>query len=545
MPLNQKQYFKLILLTLISTYFLLNSCASIQQPTGGPKDTIAPKILRETPKNFTTNFNSPQINIELDEYFKLNNIGKEISLSPDVNKQPDYRIKKKTLNVKFQDTLEANTTYTINFGNAIADYNEGNLLKNYVYVFSTGNKIDSLSISGTVINSLTKKPQLDATVFIIPMARDTIFGKRKANIFTTTDSSGNFKLRYLKEGSYKIYSVFEKEGGDKIYNSTNEEVAFLNDPIELKKDVNGIQLQLFKEEPTVFRVTDRKIENSGRIIITYNQKLPNPSLRILGPDELNRNSTREFSKTGDTALLWTKDMTFDSLQVVINNNSIPLDTVVLRRSKRDDYKQDITITDNAGNSRIKPGNDYTLTFSSPVASIDTKNIILLQDSVPVKNFRFEKDTSSTRRYNLKYSWKAEKNYDLSIPEGAVRGLYGGKSKIFKRTFQRDVEENYGNLSIRFTITDTTKNYLIQLLNEQEEIINSRSIKKNSVLNYTTYPVGKYSFRIVYDENNNDKWDTGNVKKGLQPEKTWNAPTEITLRANWDLEEKITIPPPPQ
>ncbi|WP_207533490.1 Ig-like domain-containing domain [Desertivirga arenae] len=543
MCLNQNQYFRLILITFILSYALLQGCASIQQPTGGPKDTIAPRILKETPKNFTKNFSSPHIAIELDEYFKLNNISKEVSLSPDLNKQPDYKIKKKTLNIRFQDTLEANTTYTINFGNAIADFNEGNILKNYVYVFSTGNKIDSLSISGTVINSLSKKPQLDATVFLLPLDRDTLFGKKKAHIYTTTDSSGNFKLKYLKEGTYKIYSVYEKEGGDKIYNSTNEEIAFLNKPIELKSDTSGIQLQLFKEEPTVFRVTDRKIENSGRILMAYNQKLPNPSLKILGSEELNRNSTKEFSATGDTALLWMKDMTFDSLQVVISNNTTPLDTVVLRRGKRDDYKQDITIIDNASNSRIKPGNDYSLTFSAPVATIDSKNIVLLQDSVPVRNFKFQKDTSSTRRYTLQYSWKAEKNYDLTIPEGAAKGLYGGKSKIFKRTFQRDVEENYGNLSIRFTVTDTAHNYVVQLLNEQEEIINARSIKKSAILNYTTYPVGKYSFRIVYDVNNNDKWDTGNVKKAIQPERTWNAPTEITLRANWDLEEKITIPPP--
>jgi len=543
MPLKRKTYFKLIFLIAIISFSLFYGCASIQQPTGGPKDTIPPKILKEDPKNFSTNFKSPQIDIQLDEYFKLNNVGKEISLSPDVDKQPDYRIKKKTLNVRLQDTLESNTTYTINFGKAIADYNEGNILKNYVYVFSTGPKIDSMSISGTVINSLTKEPQLDATVFLFPLNRDTLFGKKRAHIFTSTDSSGNFKLKYLKEGTYKIYALYEKEGGDRIYNSTNEEIAFQVQPLELKKDITGVELQLFKEDPENFRITDRKIENSGKIIYTFNQKLAKPGLRILSPAELNNNRVLEFSKNGDTALLWTKEMTFDSIQVAITNNNIPLDTTVIRRSKRDDYKQDITITDNSPSGKIKPGTDFTLTFLAPVGSIETKNIVLLQDSVPVKNFRFEKDSISTRKYNFKFSWKPEKSYDLTIPEGAVKGLYRGKNKVYKKVLQRDVEENYGNLTVKFTVEDTTKNYVVQLLNDQNEILTSRSIKTTSTLNYLMYPIGKYSFRIVYDANNNGKWDTGNVKKRLQPEKIWNAPNEITLRANWDLEEKITIPPP--
>ena len=543
MPLNRTTYYKLKILTTILAILTIWSCASIQQPTGGPKDTTPPKILKESPKNFTLNFNSPQINIELDEYFKLNNTAKEISISPDVDKQPDYKIKKKVLNIKLKDSLEANTTYTINFGNAIADYNEGNVLKNYLYVFSTGNKIDSLTISGTVVNSITKEPQLDATVFLLPANQDTLFGKKKAHIYTNTDSAGNFKLKYLKENTYKIYAVFEKDGGDKIYNSANEEVAFSSEPILLKKDTSGIQLQLFKEDAINFRILDRKIENTGRIVYLFNQKLAKPSIKILSPAELNTNRTIEFSKEGDTAVLWAKDMKFDSIQVAILNNNIPLDTTVIRRSKRDDYNQTIGVSDNIPSGRIKPGTDLRLTFSAPINSIDTKLITLLQDSVPVKGFRLERDTSSSRKYLFKYSWKRDKTYDLSIADNAVKGLYGGLNKLYSKKFTRDEEENYGNLSIKFTVPDTTKSYVVELLNESDEVIKRSTINKNTELAYAMYSIGKYKIRVIYDENNNGKWDTGSVKKRRQPEKIWNHPNEITLRANWDLEEKITIPPP--
>ena len=543
MPLNSKRYFKLNFLTTFSALAMFFGCASIQQPTGGPKDTEPPKVLSESPKNFTLNFNSPEISIQLNEYFKLSNTAKEISLSPDVDKQPEYKIKKKYLHIRFQDTLEKNTTYTINFGNGIVDYNEGNILKNYSYVFSTGNKIDSLSITGTVTNAITKEPQLDATVFLLPVNQDTLFGKKKAHIFTSTDSSGNFKLQYLKENTYRIYAVYEKDGGDKIYNSPNDEVAFIEKPIILRKDTSGIKLQLFKEEPTAFRLLDRKIENTGRIIYTFNQKLDTPSLQILSPAELNDNKIVEFSRNGDTALLWTKDLTFDSIKVAILNNGRPLDTTLIRRSKRDDYKQTIGIEDNIPTGRVKPGTDVVLTFSAPVSSIDPKLVTLLQDSVPVRGFRFERDSVSTRKYRLKYSWRKERSYDLTIADNAVKGTYGGLNKQFKKVITRDEEENYGNLNVHFTVPDTTKAYLVELLNATDEPISKTTISTSKTISYTMYAVGKYSIRVIYDENKNGIWDTGSVKEKKQPELIWNSPTEITLRANWDLEEKITIPPP--
>src|SRR5690606_37736257 len=113
---------------------IFQGCASIQQPTGGPKDTTPPKILSEEPKNLTTNFHQKQIAITFDEYIKLQNEFTEISFSPDMEIRPTFKIKKKTLLINLPDSLEQNTTYTINFGKALVDFNEGNELKNYAYV---------------------------------------------------------------------------------------------------------------------------------------------------------------------------------------------------------------------------------------------------------------------------------------------------------------------------------------------------------------------------------------------------------------------------
>ncbi len=534
--------YKLNFLTVFTLILLAAGCASIQQPTGGPKDKEPPKVLKETPANFTLNFKAKEINIAFNEYFKISNESKEFSMSPAQDRSPYYKVKGKTLNIKFQDTLASNTTYTINFGRGLVDYNEGNVLKNYMYVFSTGNKIDSLSISGTVTNTLTKKPVLDATVFIIPVNQDTIFGKRRANLFTTTDSSGNFSLKYLRPDTYRVYALKE-ESGDRIYNSSNEEIAFLDDSIVLRNNITGIKLALFKEEPKVFRITDRKIEKDSRVTYIFSKKLEQPSITILHPTELDKDKIVEFSRTKDTVSLWTKSMDFDSIKVAVIDKGTPLDTTIIRRNARDKYDREIKIADNNPSNKIKPGGELILTFSAPVGSIDPRKISLLQDSVPVSGLRIIKDSLSTRKYLFRYPWRTERQYILKIDTNAIGGKFGGYNKAYTKQFILDEVLNYGNLSLSVAVPDTGKSYIVQLLDDKDNIIKETPLNKSQTINYTTYSLGKYHFRVVYDDNKNGKWDTGDVRAKRQPERTWNSNTEITLRANWDLEEKLAIPPP--
>lgn len=537
---TSKLLFQLILFICLSSILGVYSCASIQHPTGGPKDSVAPVILNENPKNFTTQFKGDKISIEFDEFFKLVNETKEISVSPAMEKAPVFKVKKKTLEISFLEKLQDSTTYTINFGKSIADFNEGNVLKNYMYVLATGDKIDSLSISGTVINTLTKEPILDATVFLLPVEQDTIFGKRRASLFTTTDSSGNYSLKYLRKNDYKIYALKE-ENGDKIYNSTKELIGFLKDTIALRKDTVGINLEIFNEEPKIFRVNDRKIEKDGRITYIFNKKLEKPAIQILEPAELNTDKLVEFTPTNDTAFVWTSSIEFDSISVAIKDGSENLDTLLIRRSKRETYNRMLTISDNISSGRLKPGADVVLTSSMPIKSIDGKKISLLQDSIPVTGLRISRDSLSTRVLHLKYPWKEERQYILNIEENGLGGTFGGENKSYNKSFTRDTEENYGILTLIVNVPDTSKNYVLQILDPKDVIVTSKVLRKNTTFNFSLLPIGKYYIRIIYDENENNKWDTGNVLEQIQPEQVWNDPREITLRANFEIEQTITIP----
>ncbi len=528
-------------LVFLYSLFLI-SCASVQSPTGGPRDTIQPVIVKEIPKNLTRNFTGSEIEIEFDEFVKLSNEFTEISVSPAMDILPVYKSKKEILQISFEEALQKNTTYTINFGKAIADVNESNILKNYSYVFSTGDQIDSLSISGKVINSLTKQKLKDVTVFILPISQDSLFGKKKASFFTTTDTSGSFKLSNLREDKYRIYALSE-QGGDRIYNGNSEEIGFLNQAINLNKDTSNIELKVFKEVPKLFSVTDRKIETDGRITLIFNKAILNPSLTILEPNELNASKTVEFSNTRDTALIWLPELTFDSIKVAVSSKEISLDTVVLRRNKRDTYTPLVSIIDNIVGTKIRPGSELAIKFSSPIKLFDNKLISILEDSVAIKGYELVKNEKSPKIYNIKYPWKLKKQYILRLESGAFTDILGTKTKVYARKFDLDSEDNYGSISIKIAVPDTSKNYIIQWLSDGDKALRQDRISKNMVLNYTRYPTAKYKIRVIYDENNNGEWDTGNIILKRQPENTWTFEKTISLRPNWDLEEIVTIPDP--
>src|SRR5690606_8021998 len=230
------------------------------------------------------NFTTREIVLSFDEFIKLNNQFSEFSISPDVEKQPEYRVRKRNLHITLPDSLEANTTYTINFGKGLVDYNEGNPVENYTYVFATGPELDSLTISGRVSNAYTKvfdeKEDKDVKVLLIPTRQDSIFGAKKANIFTSVDTSGNFQFRNLREDTYRIYALKE-QNNDRIYNSPDELLGFLMDSIVLDQDISGIHIEYSKGKPQQHRTIEKKIEKDGTILLTFNQQLDEPKLNII------------------------------------------------------------------------------------------------------------------------------------------------------------------------------------------------------------------------------------------------------------------------
>lgn len=521
---------------------LLIGCASIQRPQGGPRDRTPPKLLKAFPENKTRRFSAKQIQLDFDEYFKLSNPYTEISVSPAFEKQPEYITKGRSLIIKINDTLQKNTTYVFNFGKALADVNESNVLKNFTYVLSTGDQIDSLSISGKVNNTITAQVEKEATVMIFPAERDTaLFGKKKPAYYATTDSSGNFSLNNLHDGKYTIYALKEASP-DRIYNSDNELIAFLKDPIDLKNDVSGIELNLFKQVPDKFRVSSKRYDPDGKVNMIFNKPLTNPSIKVNYPAALDAQKIVDFSKTRDTALIYFRNMDFDSLSVAILDQNKPIDTIALRKGRNESFKRNLALGYNINvDNKLRPGTDLLMTANFPLESFDISKIKLLEDSIPVNNLTIIKDPNNLKKLSIKHRWKQATRYELSFADEALTDIYNDKNKEFTKRFLIDKLENYGTLTLKITVPDTSKSYVVEILDTKKVVLQTNVITKNTAVVYKNFFTGKYQIKVTYDTNKNGKGDSGNVRTKSYAEKIWYSDKELTLRPNWEMEETLTIP----
>ncbi|UKT63465.1 Ig-like domain-containing protein [Pedobacter mucosus] len=494
------------------------------------------------PKNQTRNFIGKKITIEFDEYFKLNNEFKEFSISPDQEKSPVLKVRQKRLEVTLQDTLEKNTTYTLNFGKSVVDVNEGNVAKNLSYVFSTGPEIDSLTMSGKIINALTAEPEKEVTVFILPLERDTLFGKKRPSIYTLSDSSGNYKLNNLRKGKYKVYALKESSGGgDKIYQQSNDEIGFIKDPIVIDKNIDNVDMQTFKELAPEFRILDRKLNNDGTILLSFSQQLKDPKITVTDPPNVDINKRIKFSKNNDSARIWLNDLSFDSVKLAIQDQGKILQIVNMTRGKKDTYTRDVTITDNIFSGKLNPYQNYTLNFTFPILTADPSKIVLLEDSVKRTNFELIKDSTDFLKYYIKYPWKNKRTYALKFGAGAFTAIFNAKNKEINKGFRLEATDTYTTLIYNVSVPDTSKSYIVQFLSEKKEIVKSFPISKNTKLRFAQYPAGKYMIRIIYDNNKNGIWDTGNVKAGTQPEEVWYLKALLDLKPNWEREDPLAIP----
>ncbi|MGO1596556.1 MAG: Ig-like domain-containing domain [Sphingobacterium sp.] len=518
-------------------------CANMQRPTGGPKDSIPPQLLEVTPANLSLNFKETEIVLTFDEFIKTVNPGKEFSISPDVPTQPIYKVRKKNLIIELPDSLAENTTYTINFGKGLVDYNEGNPFINYNFVFATGDVLDSLSISGKVKNGYSKDFDLEkdkeVIAILIPTSQDTIFGKKKASYYTNVDSSGNFQFNNLREDSYRVYAL-KDINGDKIYNGNDEWIGFQQDSIQLQANVSGIELEYTKGKPLVFRNLEKKIDTDGSLLLTFNRPLEDPDFRILDPVDMDETKLVKVVPTADSARMYFEHLEFDSLKIEVSEYQEVVDTISLRKARNVKVDQTIVPRLNISNQvdRIK---HIELSSSYPISSIDNAKILIMEDSVSRRNFQLQKDTINSEMYHIRFNWKPEIDYELVVEEGAIQGPFGETNEEFKAQFTLNQTENYGDIILKFTGLEKEKNYIVELIDEsKEKTFDVRSLPDNHELPFIKYPGGKYSIRLIEDENGNGKWDGGDVYELRQAEPIWYLNRTFTIRANWEQNETIDV-----
>ncbi len=506
---------------------LLNACARVGRPTGGDKDVTPPQLLSSEPKHGATGFKGHEIILHFNEYVTIKNPEKNILISPPFNNMPVIKpagIASKTFKIILKDSLLPNTTYQINFGESIADFNEGNKLEHLQLVFSTGLTIDSLTLKG-IVNPVyynEKKPKkMLIGLYPAKSFKDSLIYNTKPYYVGLTDEKGHFKLNHLKAGKYTIIAL-DDVNSDYKYQPGKEGVGFLNQMITIPKD-SVVSLNLFKEQPA-FSIEKITQHSKNHIVIDY--KGSRDSLRI----KLNIPVTDSLlSVDYQKAHLWYKSP----------SDSIKLSISVKNRLKKFFRKRsediDSLMIDLSGNQRFNPIDTLFIAANMPLIKIDSSKIIFQKDSLKtafhLKRYR--------NRYLLDFNKQTGHTYQLSLLPKAVTGFLGQQNKDTIRTqIKIPKAETYGTLLIHINTKQNMPLFVEVIKNHK--IIRKTPTRHTSDFEIKYLPAGRYNIRVVFDDNANNRWDPGSYLKHQQPERTFEPAQPVEIRANWEVNQTYNI-----
>ena len=523
--------------------FILNlilfSCARVGSPVGGDKDTIAPQVVGSNIDTSRVNVprNIGELRIDFDEYITLKEINKNLIISPPIKKMKKILpsgMANKYLLIKWDDTLQANTTYSFNFGNAIVDNNEGNALKYYNFAFSTGDKIDDLYISGEVksliANKETKTEEKNLVVGLYQV-KDTMNYRQKPYYITKADPDGYFELNYLSPGKYRILA-FEDTNANSVFDAGKENVGFLKDEIVLDQSISGLKINLYPSKKTLKYVEMK--ENPGGILMTFEG---NPEMvKVLSLTEKLQDYKVTHTAKSDSVNIW-----FDAKKQNIGiaqsenlkfsyDNGAKKDTVSI--FYRYNTKNEMTVSNSKG-SLLPPNQGFAITSNYFIDKIQPEKWTLVSDSIK-QDFTAKISENNPYEIQVKSAFKEGKKYSLTVPKETVSSFYESIQKSYRFDFEGDKTENYGTLTITIE-NPPTHIFWLQMLNESGDVIYSK-YGKESQITFNSLKPGKYQLRILVDNNENGIWDTADFANGEFAEDVYILDKKIDIRPLWEIRE---------
>ena len=530
-----------IIFTILSLA-IVSGCAKRGNPTGGPLDSLPPVLVNANPKLNSTNFNSEEIRLTFDEFVKLDKVQDQLIISPPINKSA-YEIKPlngvtKKVFLKFLDTLDVNTTYTINFGNSIKDNNENNPLTFFSYTFSTGETIDSLYVKGNISDAYDLETDEYVSIQLYRVdstLNDSIIYNKLPTYISNSLDSTSYKFQNLKEGKYLIIAIKDVDN-NYFFDPFYDKIGFIDSLITLPKD-SIIDLKLFKEETDL--VWDRPhFINSEKIGFGYYGKLNLKKIEINSnlPDSVDYTFTKEVDK--DTIYLWLSRNSFDSLNFnLIEKDTTKLTTLKFDR-KRDTLIDSLSISAKTVNV-IHLKESFKLSSNIPIKKIEDSLITVRDiDSILVPFVSSINDNLD--EIDLKFEVSPSDNYRIFIMPDAIKDIKGVTNDTLQFNLTSQSLEDYGNIFLD-VIRNSQSKFILHLIDTKGDIIREyMNVDSNSTYNFEYIRPGKYTFRLIEDSNKNDIWDTGNYLQKVSPEPVYYFPSELEVRANWDLNETFDL-----
>ena len=569
---------------------VIYSCANIGSPNGGPYDETPPKFVSSTPVPNQINYTGKKIEILFDELIQIEKPSENVIITPPQMELPVIRSAGKKAVIELKDTLKPNTTYTIDFTNSISDNNEKNVFENFSFAFSTGDIIDTLEVSGVLLNAENLEPMPGITIGLHNNLEDSAFVKLPFVRTSRTNDKGQFTIRNITPGTYHIFALNDVNR-DYKFDQPGEDIAFLDSVIvpsfELttRQDTtwkdsltidtirtvgytrffpDTIELRLFKEKfERQYMVTPERPDEKY-FTLRFNTKLdtvPVPVPINCTPED----STWYFvqqTEGGAAVNYWLADSTVwkqDTLQVQVSypkSDSLNIlrpqtDTVqlVLRRrpaekkkKKKKDEPDPIVFLGMQVDapSSMDLFDTISVTFNEPVLDINKEMFFLDQKIDTVWNtvdFDFFPDSTNSLNYFIRRPWKYGEEYRIEVDSAAIHSLYGKWNDFFTGEFKIKKEDEYGYLYLNINGVDTTA--FVELLSSGDAPVRKAKVKDGGVLFMDLKP-DKYYARIVIDTNGNGVWDTGNYIEKRQPEEVYYSPKMYEIMQNWQVEETWNV-----
>lgn len=558
------------LLPIIPVAFILgsvmfsHSCANTTTPpSGGPKDTIPPVIVKLDPMDGSVNVPTRKTKLELtfNEYVVVKD-PKSLYLSPPLEKAPKYKIQNKSVVVYFENDLDSNKTYTLDLTNAIADNNEGNMYPGFTLVFSTGDQIDSMMLTGTVQDCNTLQPLKGATVMLYKDHADSAVFLKRPDAAVKTDDWGYFCLRNIQDTLYRMYAIID-ENNNNIYEAETEKVAFIdtlvrplmkvNDSLpelakyDMKDTLNCLarkseyELNIFREKPSKQMIVNKERIGERTAYITFMAPYAQidsiwmrgvPREKLITQFNLEQDSleiwVNDPRKQPDTLFLYVNYMKTDTLGVLNPFTEeiklIKPKTLPGKTSRKDIKKEDTTAVFTID---AKPENveqyGFVMEFKYPVvkSAFDSLGFRFLnpRQQESKGEYTVTQDTLNLRKYVVRPKAKLLPGYEyfLKVPHRKfkdVNGFYNDSTEV-KVTLPND--DKLSTMILK--MTNVKNKYIVDLLDEKRtNVLRSYIIDSDQDLIFPYLKTGKYSVRITEDLNRNGLVDTGILLEHKQPEK---------------------------
>lgn len=530
------------LIYIVLSIVVISGCAKRGSPTGGPVDSIPPVLINASPKINSINFDSKEIRLTFDEFVKLDNVDEQLIISPPINKS-SYEVKPlngvtKKVFLEFIDSLETETTYSINFGNSIKDNNEGNPLTFFSYTFSTGETIDSLYVRGNISDAFDKETDDYISIHLYRIDSifndSIIFNNRPTYISNSLDST-SYQFKNIKEGKYLILALKDIDN-NYFFDPFYDKIGFIDSLITLPRD-SIINFKLFKEETSLIWDKPHFI-NSEKIGFGYYGKLDLKNIKIESslPDSVNYTYTKENEK--DTLIFWLSRNSFDSLNFnLIEKDTTKLVTVKFDRAK-DTLIDSLSISPKT-TSIIHLKETFKLSSNIPLKNIEDSLITVRDiDSLIVPFTTSINDNLD--QIDIKFEVSPSDNYRLFILPEAIKDIRGVSNDTLQYNVVSQSLEDYGNVYLD-VIRNSNSKFILQMIDSNGDVIRVfKNVNQDATYNFDYVRPGKYIFRLIEDANNNDKWDTGNYLKKIKPERVYYFSNELEVRANWDLNETFNL-----